>query len=430
MFATGELPQCISWSFLAVIPKPDGGTRGLGLLDILWKLVEAIIDTRVKRSVKLHDILHGFVPHRGTGTAIIEAKLQQELASILDKVLYQLFLDLKKAYDKVDRKRALDTLQGYGVGPRICRLIKHFWDSQKIVPRQAGYYGPVFTATGGTTQCGLFSPALFNIQIDSVIRHWLTLVIDDNGTIQDGLGETVASKLSLFYADDGLVASLDNDWLQHALDVLVDLFLRINLATNTVKTVTMTCFPNYNNPNLSEAAYKRRMTGTGPTFRARQRAKVTCPQCDKSMNQSSLQTHLRTIHGLDPSTTALPKQVPTAAYRISFSKALASRDCPVPGCLGRSTTWAGLRHHFNRRHPDDILCIVEEGGQPLPRCSKCDMHVSELSLNRGHQSTQQCRAGALRRQRRLRALANQRAKAVTFTAMGQPLHYGPHHLRC
>ena len=73
MFATGELPQMVPWSYLAVIPKPGGGTCDLGLLDIIWKLVEAIIDTRVNSKVKLHDVLHGFVNRRSTGTATIEA---------------------------------------------------------------------------------------------------------------------------------------------------------------------------------------------------------------------------------------------------------------------------------------------------------------------------------------------------------------------
>jgi hypothetical protein len=60
IFATGQLPTEINWSFLTLIPKPHGGSRGIGLLETLWKLVEAIIDTRIKRTVQIHDALHGF----------------------------------------------------------------------------------------------------------------------------------------------------------------------------------------------------------------------------------------------------------------------------------------------------------------------------------------------------------------------------------
>ncbi len=134
------------------------------------------MDNRLKAKIKFHDILHGFTKHRGTGTAIIEAKLQQELASILGVALYQVYLDLKKAYDKLDRTRLDQTLAGYGVGPLCRRLLRNYGFGQKIVPRKAGFCGPVIEASCGVVQGGLLSPMLFNIAIDAVVRHWLTLI--------------------------------------------------------------------------------------------------------------------------------------------------------------------------------------------------------------------------------------------------------------
>jgi Reverse transcriptase (RNA-dependent DNA polymerase) len=125
MLHTGDIPTRASWAYRAVIPKPQGGSRGIGLLEILWKLVEAIIDQRVNKTAKFHDILHGFRNHRGTGTSIIEAKLQQELTHLQGKPLFQVFLDLSKAYDTLHRGRSLSTLQAYGMGPCLIRLIKH-----------------------------------------------------------------------------------------------------------------------------------------------------------------------------------------------------------------------------------------------------------------------------------------------------------------
>jgi hypothetical protein len=60
IFATGNIPTKANHSFLTVIPKPQGGARGISLLEILWKLIEAIIDTRIKTTVTLHNVLHGF----------------------------------------------------------------------------------------------------------------------------------------------------------------------------------------------------------------------------------------------------------------------------------------------------------------------------------------------------------------------------------
>jgi Reverse transcriptase (RNA-dependent DNA polymerase) len=83
---------------------------------------------------------------------------------------------------------------------------------------------------------------MFNILMDNVIRYWLQLVIEDEGEASTtGLGLTVAERLALFYADDGLIASTNTQWLQQALDALVTLFRRIGLETNVAKTKMMTC---------------------------------------------------------------------------------------------------------------------------------------------------------------------------------------------
>jgi hypothetical protein len=118
IFETGEVPKEVCQSLLALLPKPDGGVRGIGLLEVTWKLCEAIMDTRIKQEVRLHDSIHGFTAGRGTGTAIIELKLQQELASIRNMPLFQVFLDLKKAYDTLGPPTPPQNLRGVRRGPQ------------------------------------------------------------------------------------------------------------------------------------------------------------------------------------------------------------------------------------------------------------------------------------------------------------------------
>jgi hypothetical protein len=81
-FHTGELPMAMSWSTMVLLPKDGGGYRGIGLLEIIWKLISAILDVWFKSTIQFHDCLHGFQASRGTGTAIIEVKLLQQLAMI------------------------------------------------------------------------------------------------------------------------------------------------------------------------------------------------------------------------------------------------------------------------------------------------------------------------------------------------------------
>ena len=54
-------------------------------------------------TVTLHDGLHGFRKGRGTGTATTEGKLEQKLAGIVHEPLFQVFIDMQKAYESLDR---------------------------------------------------------------------------------------------------------------------------------------------------------------------------------------------------------------------------------------------------------------------------------------------------------------------------------------
>ncbi len=86
---------------IILLLKGGGDYRGIGLLDPIWKVVEKVMVAQLS-VIKLHDCLHGKLPRRGTGTAIMEVKLQQQLAWVDQEPLYQIYLDLRKAYDALD----------------------------------------------------------------------------------------------------------------------------------------------------------------------------------------------------------------------------------------------------------------------------------------------------------------------------------------
>ena len=77
--------------------------------------------------------------------------------------VFEIYLDLKKAYDTVDRERMLTILEKYGVGERTIRLLRTYWDRQQLVARQAGYHGEPF-------QGDPLSPTIFNIAVDAGVR--------------------------------------------------------------------------------------------------------------------------------------------------------------------------------------------------------------------------------------------------------------------
>jgi len=125
VYETGVLPATLPWAIMVLLPKASSGYQGIGLLEIIWKVIAAIIDARIKASISFHDALHGFRAKPGTGTAIFEVKLFQQLASIQQVPVFEVFLDLKKAYDTLDRDEwTLMILEQYGVGARSIRLLR------------------------------------------------------------------------------------------------------------------------------------------------------------------------------------------------------------------------------------------------------------------------------------------------------------------
>ena len=66
---------------------------------------------------------------------------------IKQEALYETFIDLRKAYDVMDRERCLEILEGYGVGPNILRLIERFWELY-------WYAGPAATTASRSRRTG------------------------------------------------------------------------------------------------------------------------------------------------------------------------------------------------------------------------------------------------------------------------------------
>ena len=111
-----------------------------------------------------------------------------------------------------------------------------------MVARAGGYYEVAFKGARGVTQGDPLSPTIFNVVVDAVVHHWVTMTMDED----EKWGERVNKGMhqaSLFYADEGMVTSSDPRWIQWAFDTLVSIFERVGLRTNVGKIVSMVCRP-------------------------------------------------------------------------------------------------------------------------------------------------------------------------------------------
>ena len=149
-----------------------------------------------------------------------------QIAACKNETTYHLYLDLKKAYHSIDRDKTLEVMRKYGVEPRICRYVKETWNEQMFLLRQAGFYSEPIDVQRGCTQGDIDSPVIFNLVVDAVIRA---------AKAERDYGKTRLC----FYADNGLLENKVPSELQRDLDLIVDLFERMGLRTNQMKTKFM-----------------------------------------------------------------------------------------------------------------------------------------------------------------------------------------------
>jgi hypothetical protein len=130
---------------IVLVPKGKGDYHSIGLLEPIWKVVEVL---RTSNFLPLNSMTVSMVsgPVEAQG---MEVKLAQQLPYQEQEAWHQIFLDLHKAYNAMDRGCCLDILVGYGMGPKLIQLLDHFWNEAKLACHAGGYYRSVFSAGQG-----------------------------------------------------------------------------------------------------------------------------------------------------------------------------------------------------------------------------------------------------------------------------------------
>ena len=78
-----------------------------------------------------------------------------------------------------------------------------------MVDHAGGYYRESFQGFQGVIQGDPLIPTIFNLVVDAVVCHWVSLVAGGAGG-QDGWGRAVLLRANFFYAYYGLVTSTDS----------------------------------------------------------------------------------------------------------------------------------------------------------------------------------------------------------------------------
>ena len=188
----------------------------------------------------------------------------------------------------------------------------------------------------------------------------------------------------------------------------------------------MVCHPCQVAGNQLEAAYGRRVTGEGPTYRERLKGQVSCRECGELLAAGYLTCHLMNQHGRVAETQRRGSTMSEGdgpwTFRMTFPEKGGPRNYPLEGCPGRVATRTAKRVHFLHRHVLDTVVILEEGNLPHPRCPRCDILVPQRALNGRHPATAQCARGDERKRRRLAEAETRESSEQAFEAYGEPIH--------
>ncbi len=87
------------------------------------------------------------------------------------KCISAAFMDLEKAYDRVDWRALWDVFKIYGVGGKLHIAIKSSYEKASTCVKSSGETSEHFEIKVGLRQGCVMSPWLFNIYMDGVMRE-------------------------------------------------------------------------------------------------------------------------------------------------------------------------------------------------------------------------------------------------------------------
>jgi hypothetical protein len=123
----------------------------------------------------------GFRPGRGTPEHMFTIRRLCELASDHHPPLFAAFIDLKKAFDSVNREALWHILANRGINEHLIALIKDLYTGTEACVVANGCESEWFQMHSGVRQGCPLSPLLFNVYIDHIFRCALAKLPPDNG---------------------------------------------------------------------------------------------------------------------------------------------------------------------------------------------------------------------------------------------------------
>ena len=116
-------------------PLVCGSYRAIKLLEQPMKVLEKVLENRIRCQVSIDNMQFGFMPGKGTTDAIFIMRQVQEKHQAKKKKLYYAFVDLEKTFDRVPREVVRWALRKLGADESVMAL---YTEACTVVRTDAG----------------------------------------------------------------------------------------------------------------------------------------------------------------------------------------------------------------------------------------------------------------------------------------------------
>lgn len=213
---TGQIPShLLNQTIIPIFKKENkslpSNYRPISLTSHLIKIIERVLREKILLHLVTHNLItsqqHGFMPNRSTLTQLL-----QHIDSILEILETNgnadiMFLDMAKAFDKVNHRILLHKLENMKITGKIHAWIKSFLTARNQQVVVNGFKSNPASVQSGVPQGTVLGPVLFVIYMNNITEYVKSTIIN-------------------MYADDSkLIASIknpeDREKMQSDLEALI-----------------------------------------------------------------------------------------------------------------------------------------------------------------------------------------------------------------
>ena len=196
-----------------------GAYRGVKLLEHAMKIVEKVLEKRMRRMVKVDEMQFGFMPRKGTIDAVFILRRLQEEYLDKEKKLYLCFVDLEKAFDRGPRRVLEWAMRKRGIPEAMVRAVTSLYEGAKTRVRIGLELSEEFEVKVRVHQGSVLLPLLFVIVVDMITESMR------NGLMSE-----------MLYADDLVLTSKTMEGLRETFWKWKEAFESRGLKVNLRKT--------------------------------------------------------------------------------------------------------------------------------------------------------------------------------------------------